>query len=159
MSKIGVKLGKISPNEKQPKKPKPQGQPDYDVSRFKTPLETILSELCESRLNKEAFPTLPSTFPPSCVPAKKIGISLRAAKPSWQQQQPSPFAPNKQVSLQPAQEYTQGEKVIVYIIGGMTYSEVKAIYTTAKKHRRDIHGGSSKILTPNAFLSDLALLQ
>jgi syntaxin-binding protein 1 len=159
LSKIGVKLGRIPTSEKPPKKPKPQGQPEYDVSRFKCPLETILSELCESRLSKEAFPVLPSSFPPNCVPSKKAGVSLRAAKPSWQQPQSTPFAPTKQNSLAPVQEFSQGEKIIVYILGGMTYSEVKAIYTSVQKHRRDIHGGSSKIITPNAFLSELTTLQ
>jgi hypothetical protein len=54
----------------------------------------------------------------------------------------------------------QGEgSLIIYIIGGVTYSEMRAVYEVAKeKTDREIYIGGSSILTPQVFIDHLKLL-
>ncbi|KAJ2236281.1 syntaxin binding protein 1, partial [Coemansia sp. RSA 485] len=48
--------------------------------------------------------------------------------------------------------------LIIYIAGGMTFSEMRSVYEMARKYRRQIYIGSTHIITPGGFLNDLKSL-
>ncbi|KAJ1664398.1 syntaxin binding protein 1 [Coemansia sp. RSA 1646] len=48
--------------------------------------------------------------------------------------------------------------VIIYIAGGVTLSEMRAVYEIAQTFKREIYIGSTHIITPRGFLEDLKSL-
>ncbi|KAJ1772118.1 syntaxin binding protein 1 [Coemansia sp. RSA 1843] len=59
-------------------------------------------------------------------------------------------------------EQAPGDKksgaVIIYIAGGVTLSEMRAVYEIAQTFKREIYIGSTHIITPRGFLEDLKSL-
>ncbi|KAJ2765433.1 syntaxin binding protein 1, partial [Coemansia nantahalensis] len=52
----------------------------------------------------------------------------------------------------------KGGVVIVYIAGGVTFSEMRAVYELADQLNREIYIGSTHVITPRGFLDDLKSL-
>ena len=50
-------------------------------------------------------------------------------------------------------------RLIVFIAGGMTYSEIRAAYESAAQHNWDVLIGSTHIVTPPSFMEDLRMLK
>jgi syntaxin-binding protein 1 len=50
----------------------------------------------------------------------------------------------------------QRQRIIVFIAGGATYSESRSCYEISKKWNRDVILGSTEMLTPTSFISELA---
>jgi len=46
-------------------------------------------------------------------------------------------------------------KIMVFIAGGMTLSEMRSVYEIAEKHNRDIIIGSTHIITPTDYINSL----
>ena len=49
----------------------------------------------------------------------------------------------------------QGARVIVFVVGGMTYSEMRAMYRAMGETKREILIGSTHVTTPNKFLNEV----
>lgn len=53
----------------------------------------------------------------------------------------------------------QGPRVIVFVAGGMTHAEMRTAYEIGQANQRVVFIGSTHVLTPKAFLADLARLR
>ena len=51
-----------------------------------------------------------------------------------------------------------GPRLIVFVIGGMCHSEVRATYELSKKYQRDVVIGSSELFAPAAYVQLLKSL-
>jgi len=51
------------------------------------------------------------------------------------------------------------QRVIVFVAGGMTYSEMRTAYQVGTKLQRDVYIGSTHIITPERFIDDLKVLE
>jgi syntaxin-binding protein 1 len=49
-----------------------------------------------------------------------------------------------------------GARVVVFMIGGMSYNEIRAVYEVAEEAQREVLIGGPCILTPKAYLDCLA---
>ncbi|CAG8721048.1 15244_t:CDS:2, partial [Racocetra persica] len=73
---------------------------------------------------------------------KSSGSELRSLRPTW---------------FMKGQE-TKNPRIIVFITGGVTYSELRTAYEITEKHRQDVIIGSTHIITPQKFVEDMSLL-
>jgi syntaxin-binding protein 1 len=138
------------------KKKEEQEDVPYDISRYQPALKKILTNLIDNQLDFDAFPQVgasdsPGTNPPAS-PTKKPPTSLRKSnKPAWELKSDDPS--------KPAPSQTTGGKIIVFIAGGASYSELRAAYEVSKAKNREILVGSTDIVAPDDFVEALRLMR
>ncbi|KAL1762832.1 Sec1-like protein [Schizophyllum commune] len=152
IEKMGVKVGK-EPGGRDTKKSKLKQKPtddDYDLSRFKPLLKTMLEEEnVANKLDQTMFPYVkesPASMPPpqTLRAHSSQSTSLRSQKPAWHRA-PKPAVENR-------------ERLLVFVAGGMTYSEIREAYQLSNALNRDIFIGSTHTITPRNFIDDLKVL-
>ncbi|GBE89630.1 Protein transport protein [Sparassis crispa] len=153
---LGIRISKGPGDRDTKKKLKQKTKNDdvYELSRYKPLLNAVLEEHVTNKLDPSLFPYVkdaPSLAPaPSLrsTPSSQTATSLRSAKPSWHR------AARPGAS---AQEVRQ--RVIVFVAGGMTYSEMREAYLLSKSLNKDIIIGSTHAVTPLEFVDDLKVLE
>lgn len=128
--------------------PNPDDDEGNDFSRYATGIKQLLEEHVKGTLDTQLFPyTKPELVPSLTGNSTDSGsqASLRSAKPTWARSRLSVVEPR--------------QRVIVFIAGGATFSEARACYEISKASLRDVFLGSSHMLTPNTFLTQLANLK
>ncbi|KAK0239011.1 Sec1-like snare protein [Armillaria nabsnona] len=149
---LGVRISR-GPNDRDIKKKIKQKPKDdeYELSRFKPLLKTVIEEHAESKLDVTLFPYVkdsPSAIPPpSMRPAPTHTTSLRSQKPAW----------HRAATRNVTQESTK-QRLFVFVAGGMTYSEVREVYELSSSLSKDIYIGSTHTITPRPFIDDLKVL-
>lgn len=149
---LGVRLKRTSADKDlKTMKQKPEDD-DYELSRFHPIVKTILDDHIANKLDPIQFPYVrnaPGPSTPMASPAPTpTTTSLRSARPGW-------TAKPSQKSAIPKEA---GQRLIVFVIGGMTYSEMREAYVMGRKKHKDIYIGSSHIIAPNQFIDDLKQL-
>lgn len=83
--------------------------------------------------------------------------SLRSAKPTWHQKgRPGAgTGPGGNSSSSFSGLDATRQRVIVFVAGGMTYSEVRSAYQLSDKLNKDVYFGSSHVFTPHSFIDSL----
>lgn len=134
-------------------------------------LKTITQEHSTNKLDPTLFPYVKDS-PIVLSPAASLKqttpqtTSLRSAKPSWHKAvRPNALAESKQ-------------RVIVFVVGGMTYSEIREAYSLSTLLNKDIYigmsfvssgafevtesfssTGSTHAITPRNFIDDLKVVE
>jgi syntaxin-binding protein 1 len=118
-----------------------QRAPDdaYDISRYQPALKLMVEEHLAGRLDRNNFPYVgQAPRPPpssrlgtSSSPAPSATTSLRSARPRWQS------GVRNRASAEPRQ------RVIVFGLGGITYSEIRSAYQISLAGPRDVYIGTS----------------
>lgn len=139
----------------------------YDLSRFVPTVKNIVQDLSDGKLPKDTFPWVrdpslagaygssnmsksksgsngnlmaasaaPSTGPAAAAPA----TSLRSAKPSWHNRKGGSEVTAASVlpDLKVAEDRRKAGRLIVFVAGGMTYSEMRAMYELGNATKKDI---------------------
>ncbi|KAF9647199.1 Sec1-like snare protein [Thelephora ganbajun] len=157
---LGVRITR-GPNDRDTRKRLKQRSSDedgYELSRYKPLLRTVLEDHVNGRLDQQAFPyvkdsptglTSSSSLrnSPASPTTPKSG-SLRSAKPSWHK-----AAPKTGTTVEIRQ------RVLVFVAGGMTYSEMREAYLLSKSLNKDIIIGSTHTITPKYFMEDMRSLE
>eukprot|EP01103_Thecamoeba_quadrilineata_P010884 TRINITY_DN2471_c0_g1_i2.p1 TRINITY_DN2471_c0_g1~~TRINITY_DN2471_c0_g1_i2.p1 ORF type:complete len:442 (-),score=90.41 TRINITY_DN2471_c0_g1_i2:42-1367(-) len=136
----------------------PQDSEEYELSRYVPFLKNLMELATKDKLPDDRYPLADEK-------AKKSGsrkkgskslktVSRRKKHNTWANQNKSQFAP----SLGGAEEKPSKGQIIVFVIGGITYSEIRSVYETMKATQYDIYLGSESIISPQEFLLNLKLL-
>jgi len=134
---LGVTMMQGS-KKKVPKKGSGQGEANYDVSRYVPPLKRIMEEAWTSGLNTLEFPF---TRPPSASP-DDVHLTEGTRKA-------------KLAAANGANVTATGRRLIVFVLGGVTYSEARGMHEVAAALGRDMILGSTSMLTPQSYLASL----
>ncbi|WVN87429.1 uncharacterized protein L203_102609 [Cryptococcus depauperatus CBS 7841] len=130
---------------------------EYELSRYKPVVQIVLEDQTTGKLDLSTFPYLGDApaepisqrSTPSHLAASNSNPSgsLRSARPTW----------HKASSAR--QNNTEGrQRLIIFIAGGMTYSEMRAAYTVGKSLGKDVFIGSTHVITPELFCTQLRAL-
>ncbi|KAI0060698.1 Sec1-like snare protein [Artomyces pyxidatus] len=152
---LGVRISR-GPGDKDLKKrikQKPTADEEYELSRFKPLLRTVIEDVVAGRLEQSVFPYVkdyPSASPAvaSQRPTPTPTTSLRSAKPSWHR------------AARPGGTTSETrQRVLIFVAGGMTYSEMREAYHLSNSLNKDIYIGSTHTFTPRQFVDDLKVLE
>ena len=119
--------------------PPPGSQDEYSLSRFSPAVHHLLAEHSRGTLSQESFPyTKPELEPTDPASIGIAPASLRSAKPTWANQRTTTSKPK--------------QRVIVFMAGGATYSESRAVYEASNGPDKDVYLVTSHMLTPALFI-------
>jgi syntaxin-binding protein 1 len=153
LTNLGVRLTKGAKDGKKKSKAKATRRDSdvpFELSRYEPFAKALLYDLTEGTLPAEAFPysgEQPSGAGPSAAPTAggTAGKSMRTGagpKHKWADNRKG--AAKEELAVQP--------RVILFVIGGMTYSEMRVAYEVAAATNHDIFIGSTDTITPSSFL-------
>jgi hypothetical protein len=114
----------------------------YELSRYICPLKSLLQELCHNRLSTEAFPYLHPHEALSAPEGVKKTASLMPS--AWE----SDTGNNNNAA-------PEGREMLVFVLGGMSYSECRAAYEVGQEQSRTVFVGSTAVCQPQEFVRQL----
>ncbi|POY70532.1 hypothetical protein BMF94_6446 [Rhodotorula taiwanensis] len=152
LTHLGLNVNKDSGKKRKPLFKQREEEDAYDISRYQPALRFMLESQFAGTLDPSTFPYVrdapvgatKSSAAASAAPPTTG--SLRSARPQWTAQR------TKRVVDAPRQ------RVLVFMAGGATYSEVRAVYKVSEAANKDVFLGTSHLVTPQKFVSDLANL-
>lgn len=157
---LGVTLTKkvVRDKKKQKHKKNPAPMSDevpYELSRFVPRIKGVLQSLVSGDLSETDFPTLQDGSSAAAAPAEeKRGLRARWAK--------SKTGAGTAAAAGQGDDYVgaadSDQRFIVFVAGGMTYSESRSIYEVAAATSKNCYIGSTQFFTPTTFVQELSLL-
>ncbi|MES1918987.1 syntaxin binding protein 1, variant 2 [Bonamia ostreae] len=113
------------PNETLERNKLIQKESKLNLSRYEPKIKNVLKEICEDTLSKKNFPYVQE--PP---PEKSMKRGRRKK--------------NKEMC-----------KIIVFVAGGLSYSEIRCCSEVSKTYSRDVIAGSTDVVSPKEFMREL----
>ncbi|KAI9319965.1 Sec1-like protein [Dichotomocladium elegans] len=150
--KQGEKSSRWHKKHKRESTPAQQDVP-FDLSRYVPIVKRVAEAHIKETIDQSLFPLIriarPEDLRRDPTQAPKENYQLRVYKTQWHKKTTGKNAQPKPAS---------GPPVIIFIAGGVTYSEMRSAYELSQAYDRDVYIGSTHIITPNRFVEDLARL-
>ncbi|KAJ7698949.1 Sec1-like snare protein [Mycena rosella] len=151
---MGVRISR-GPGDRDIKKKPKKGTSDeeYELSRYKPGIRGVLEDHVADKLDNTLFPYVKDTPAPVGAPAASMRsapvqtTSLRSQKPIWHK------------AARPGGASETRQRLLVFVAGGMTYSEIREAYQLSSSLNKDIYIGSTHTITPRQFINDLQVLE
>jgi hypothetical protein len=104
----------------------------------------IVNELCTESLDVGQYPYVGNSSPVD------ITLSSPLKKGKWVKNiQKRRATQNNDVN---SASFSDVPKLIIFVLGGITHSEMRSVYEASAKYRREIFIGSTHIITPKSYL-------
>jgi syntaxin-binding protein 1 len=151
---------------------------DFQGSRYTPLLKSILEDVCSKTLSIEDYPSVlpmpedaymqPTTGKGSVTSSRKgkagvssgAAASLRKGSGATSRWTASTVAisttGNKKAG---GATYISGPRIIVFIVGGASYAELRTCRDITDQEGREVIVGSTALLSPQEFIEDLKKLQ
>lgn len=146
MALLGVPITSDNPRKKQYQIPRKEriGAETYQMSRWTPVLKDAIEDAIEEKLDQKHFPYLGGRVAATGFGARAAPTSMRYGQ--WHRDKNAVNVKNV-------------PRLIVFVIGGMSYSEIRTAYEVTKESKNwEVIIGSDHILTPETFLDDLKQL-
>eukprot|EP01006_Ploeotia_vitrea_P012475 TRINITY_DN33038_c0_g1_i1.p1 TRINITY_DN33038_c0_g1~~TRINITY_DN33038_c0_g1_i1.p1 ORF type:complete len:608 (+),score=59.93 TRINITY_DN33038_c0_g1_i1:17-1840(+) len=131
-------------------------QEAYEVSRYIPTVHSVIESHVQNKLSPGEFP-FTAEPPSSNATSSSSGSSAPAPRslrgpprPKWMSSRGGSSSSDGD-----SERHFDGPRVIVFIAGGVTLSEVRAAQEAAKELKREVIIGSTSITTPHTFVSDM----
>ncbi|TFK51842.1 Sec1-like protein [Heliocybe sulcata] len=153
---MGVRISR-GPSDKDTRKrikQKSSTDEEYELSRFRPLMKTVLEEQVSGKLDVGLFPYVkdaPMANAPAAASLRTAPVaatSLRSAKPSWHRA----AKPGGGAGADTRQ------RILLFVAGGMTYSEMREAYLLSNSLNKEIIIGSTHAVAPRQFVDDLKVL-
>ncbi|KAF9300599.1 vacuolar sorting protein VPS33/slp1 [Mortierella antarctica] len=109
----------------------------YDLSRYITKVKKVVEEHINGTLDATMYPY--TTEPPIDSATDSTKSLRKTAQTTWDKKKTA----------------VKGSRLMVFIAGGVTYSEIRAMHELCQSMGRDIIIGSTHIITPRQFVYSL----
>ncbi|KAG0265986.1 vacuolar sorting protein VPS33/slp1 [Mortierella polycephala] len=119
-----------------PKKRTEDEEQPYDLSRYITKAKRIVEEHLNGTLDATLYPFTTEAPTDSAESTRSL---RKTPQPTWEKKKPN----------------VKGSRLLVFIAGGVTYSEIRAMHELCHELGRDIIIGSTHIITPEPFMHSL----
>ncbi|KAF9095019.1 vacuolar sorting protein VPS33/slp1 [Mortierella sp. GBA35] len=137
---VNTERGGSAPRSKKkpfyPRKKAEDEEQPFDLSRYITKAKKIVEEHINGTLDVTLYPY---TTEAPVDSAEKTQSLRKTAQPAWEKKRPN----------------VKGSRLMIFIAGGVTYSEIRAMYELCHSMGRDIVIGSTHIITPRQFIFSL----
>ncbi|MCO5547266.1 hypothetical protein L7F22_000713 [Adiantum nelumboides] len=158
------------------RKEKNQDEEVYDLARFCPMIQEVLEDLAKGELSKEEYPYVkePSATILHSMAGDGVSVrstpanskpvqSMRTSKPSstWAtRSRTSDDGQSSESALKHAYSDPKitGKRIFVFVVGGATRSELRAVHKLTTQFRREVVLGSTSLDEPHEFLTKLKLL-
>ncbi|EPQ56577.1 Sec1-like snare protein [Gloeophyllum trabeum ATCC 11539] len=154
---MGVRISRGASDRDTKKKIKQKSSQDeeYELSRFKPLVKTIVEDQAANKLDPSMFPYVkdaPMANAPAAASLRSAppqATSLRSAKPSW----------HRAAKPGGASGADNRQRLLLFVAGGMTYSEMREAYLLSNSLNKEIIIGSTHAVAPRQFVDDLKVLE
>lgn len=141
---------------------------EYANSRYAPALKGILSDLVQHKLSTDSHPSvlpMPEMASSSgAASARRRGKSVEGsvrksgATSRWSRTSSADSGSGGGRSRGNPQVFSGGRSIL-FMVGGMSYSEIRVARDVMAKEQREIVIGSTHVYTPKEFLEDIAKLK
>jgi len=156
---LGVTLLKGNKSVKKqsikPKKDKKrEDAPPYELSRYVPTIKKLGEDIIGGALSNGEFPAVKEDLEYGVKEGNKMGTPTAVASmrtsyaPKW----------DKKGKKEKVAQVT-GSRVIIFVAGGITHSEMRSVYELTSKFNREVILGSTAIITPDEFITQLKNLK
>ncbi|KAM3584082.1 syntaxin binding protein 1 [Umbelopsis sp. WA50703] len=159
LSLLGVQLSKSAnkqgeKSKKNKKKRENTQDVPFDLSRYVPVVKRVCEAHIKETIDQSLFPLIRVAEPENKNQDTKVGLKhvpqLRVYHTKWHKKTGGTNAGPKPPS---------GPPLVIFVAGGITYSEIRSAYELAETHDREVYIGSTHIITSKSFVDDLKTLQ
>ncbi|KAI9474083.1 MAG: Sec1-like protein [Benjaminiella poitrasii] len=154
LSKSANRLGKKMKRLERSLRKRQEDDVPFDLSRYVPVVKRIVEGHIDGTIDQSLFPNnirnvKQNNTRKDTSEAHKEVPKLRVYKTQWHK---------KSTGANAAPKPPSGPPIIIFIVGGMTYSEIRSAYEIAETYDREVYIGSTHIITPDKFVKDLSQL-
>lgn len=134
---------------------------NYETSRYVPPLKETLTRMCQNVLSIEEYPSV-MPLPESSVRSTGTAMSARRRSDasSLRGSTASKFRRSTAAAASDgkAGDAFTGERQLVFVVGGLCYSELRVARDVMSKESKEIIIGSTHFTKPTEFMRDVSKL-